>query len=92
MLIPEGYEVESLPQSAIVQLKDAAGEFKYLVKHMNNVIRIESEVNLAQTIFAATDYEYIQKFYDNIIKKQNKKKISKEIIEFISERINEQNN
>ena len=79
MLIPEGYEVESLPQSAIVQLKDAAGEFKYLVKHMNNVIRIESEVNLAQTIFAATDYEYIQKFYDNIIKKQNESIVLKKI-------------
>lgn len=79
IMIPEGYEVVSLPESAIVKLKENAGEFKYIVKHSGSYLRIDSEVNLSQTVYLPKDYEIIQKFYDNIIEKQNESIVLRKI-------------
>lgn len=71
IMVPEGYEVISLPESQIVKLKENAGEFKYLVSSNENFIRIESNLSLNQTVFNSTEYDYLKKFYNNIIEKQN---------------------
>ncbi|MEO2062677.1 MAG: transglutaminase domain-containing protein [Christiangramia sp.] len=71
IMVPEGFEVVSVPESQIVKLKDNAGEFRYIVNKSGNFIRVESELSMAQTVFNPADYEYLKKFYDNMIKKQN---------------------
>ena len=85
ILIPEGYEVVSLPESQIVKLKEDAGEFKYLVNQNGKYLQVLSEIKISQTIFPAEEYEIIQKFYNNIIEKQNEsivlRKISKDGLE-----------
>ena len=85
IMIPDGYEVVSLPESMIVKLKDNSGEFKYLVNQNGKYLRVDSEINISQTVFPADEYEIIQKFYNNIIEKQNEsivlKKISKDGLE-----------
>ena len=79
IMIPEGYEVASVPESIIINLKDSAGEFKYIVSFNNSLIRVDSEINLSQTVFQAEDYQLIKKFFDNIIEKQNESIVLKKI-------------
>lgn len=79
IMIPEGYEVIAVPESIIVKLKENSGEFKYIVKQSGKYLRIDSEINLSQTVFSASDYEIIKKFFDNIIEKQNESIVLRKI-------------
>ena len=85
IMIPDGYEVVSLPESQIVKLKENSGEFRYMVQQSGKYLRVVSEINISQTIFPAEEYDIIQKFYNNIIEKQNEsivlRKISKDGLE-----------
>ncbi|MFV8226154.1 DUF3857 domain-containing protein [Christiangramia aquimixticola] len=71
IMIPDGYEISSLPESIILKLKENSGEFRFLVTSNKNFIRIDSQLNISQIIYPSTDYEIIQKFFNNIIEKQN---------------------
>ncbi len=71
IMVPEGYEVVSVPESIIFKLKDNAGEFRFIVSSSGNFIRIDSEVVLNRRIFPNTEFEYLKKFYNSVVEKQN---------------------
>ena len=71
IMVPEGYEVESLPESAIYQFKEDAGNFKYLVVQSGKFIKVESVVDFQESVFAPSDYEALRKFYEEIVQKHS---------------------
>ncbi|HSP39956.1 MAG TPA: DUF3858 domain-containing protein, partial [Gillisia sp.] len=71
IMVPEGYEVESLPESAIYQFKEDAGNFKYLVVQSGKFIKVESVVDFKESVFAPSDYEALRKFYEEIVQKHS---------------------
>ncbi|MDR5589521.1 DUF3857 domain-containing protein [Christiangramia sp. SM2212] len=79
IMIPEDYEVVSVPESVIVKLKDNSGEFRYIVKQSGSYLIIDSEVNLSQTVYLAEDYDIIKKFFNNIVEKQNESIVLRKI-------------
>lgn len=81
IMIPDNYEIVSVPESLIVKLKESSGEFKYIITQNGNFLRVLSEVNISQTVFPAEDYEIIQKFYNNMIEKQNESIVLRKISE-----------
>ncbi len=71
IMLPQGYEIISAPESTIFKLEEDEGEFRFIVRSNGNFLRIESEVRLNKTVFSPLDYEYLKKFYSNIVEKQN---------------------
>ncbi|MCM4157194.1 DUF3857 domain-containing protein [Gramella sp. AN32] len=71
IMVPQGYEVNSLPKDLIVQLANEAGDFKYIVRHQGKFIRVESEVNINRLVFNPQDFEFLKAFYGNIVEKHN---------------------
>ena len=71
IMLPEGYEIVSLPESSLVKLGDDAGEFKFLINGNGNVIRVSSIISLKRSFYLAEEYDFLKKFYANIIKKHS---------------------
>ncbi|MAP79887.1 MAG: transglutaminase [Aequorivita sp.] len=71
--VPEGYQVESLPENAIVKLGENTGEFKYLISQMGNNLQLSVEFSINKSFIAAEEYGNLKKFYEDLIAKQNEK-------------------
>lgn len=70
LMIPEGYTVESLPESVISELNNGAGTFKFITTLNGNFLRVQSELDLKHTVYTPKDYEALKKFYATMIEKQ----------------------
>jgi hypothetical protein len=75
--IPEGYEVESLPQGMKCKSESGACNFKYLLMANNGNISIVSNYTRSQTIFPYNQYAELKLFYETIAKKHNEKIVLK---------------
>jgi hypothetical protein len=71
LLIPEGFEVESLPESFVSNINGGEGEYKFLVNQNGRFLRIESEFSLNNTLFMPTHYTALKEFYAQMVEKQS---------------------
>lgn len=71
VLIPEGYEVESLPESFVSQINGGEGEYKFKVVQNGRFLRLESELSLRNIIFIPEHYGALKEFYAHMVDKQS---------------------
>lgn len=71
IMLPDDYEILSLPESAIVNLGTDDGQFKFIVNGSGNIIRLSSVITMNKSAFLPAEYEFLKKFYANIIKKHS---------------------
>lgn len=79
IMVPQGYEVESLPESLIVELNGGAGSFKYLVHQNGQFLRVNTVIDMNTVFYNATDYEALKNFYASIVDKQTEAIVLKKI-------------
>lgn len=75
--IPDGYEIESLPKTFAVKTPNDYALFKYLVSQSDNLINVQSTLEINTSIIPSEDYEYLKEFFKNVIDKQNEKVVLK---------------
>ncbi|MGB1309167.1 MAG: DUF3858 domain-containing protein, partial [Oceanihabitans sp.] len=75
--IPEGYQVESLPENAKVQLNVSDGQFTYLINQNNNILQITASLDINKVIILPKDYAQFKAFFDLVIKKQTEQIVLK---------------
>lgn len=71
--IPEGYTVESIPESVLYNMTDKLASFAYRVSKSGNSINISTDFSLNSSIIAPDYYQDLKKFYEMIVTKQNEK-------------------
>lgn len=71
MFIPDGYELESMPESSIVSLNDQDGIYKFVVSQNGKFLRITSELQLNNIVYSPTDYNAVKDFYNNMVLKNS---------------------
>tara|TARA_R110000850_G_scaffold203228_1_gene329512 strand:- start:129003 stop:131018 length:2016 start_codon:yes stop_codon:yes gene_type:complete len=71
--LPEGYQVESLPESAILQLPDEVGEFKFMISENQNGIQLSVSSEIRATLLPSLYYEALKKYYAAMVEKQTEK-------------------
>jgi len=71
IMVPKGYKVESLPESAMVKMNEDGANFKYIISQSANFLRIETSIDLNKSIYASSDYEYLKNFFDEIVSKHS---------------------
>ena len=77
--IPEGYEVEELPQAAKVVLPDNAASFVYQAQLVGNNIQIISQRKIDKTLFLPQEYHLLRELYRHIIAKYGEQIVLKRI-------------
>ncbi|MFD1017500.1 transglutaminase domain-containing protein [Winogradskyella rapida] len=70
IMLPEGYKVESLPNSEAVAFKDANVKFSYLVKQNGNFIQLKAQLDIVNPLILPSDYKDFKAFYGKIVEKQ----------------------
>lgn len=71
--IPEGYTVESIPETTAISMSDNLGVFKFQVTHVGNKIKTMSVVQINKAIITPEYYQELKEFYNRIVKKQTEK-------------------
>jgi hypothetical protein len=71
--IPEGYKVESLPESLAIGLPDGLGVFKFRVMQQGNKISTISILQFNEGVIGAQYYASLKGFYGQMVKKQSEK-------------------
>ena len=71
--IPEGYNVESIPENIAKGMSDDLGSFIYSVKNEGSKIQVTSSIKLNQGIISANYYQEIKEMFKQIVLKQTEK-------------------
>jgi hypothetical protein len=71
--IPEGYEVESLPESVNLAMENNYGTYSIKINSNFNNIQISSTFNINASIIPSEEYKTLKTFYKMMIDKQNEK-------------------
>ncbi|MFS4456518.1 DUF3857 domain-containing protein [Maribacter sp. 2304DJ31-5] len=79
ILIPEGYQVTSVPQSINLVLPGQMGSFLYKILHKDNKLQIVADVKMNQAIIPAGDYDGIKELYKKIVEKEAEKVVLSKI-------------
>ncbi|PWL37850.1 transglutaminase [Flagellimonas aquimarina] len=77
--IPEGYQIESLPENAIVQLPNQAGTFKFKIVSQENQIRVSVSTEFTTALFPSDYYDALKEYYKNMVLKQSEKVVLSKI-------------
>lgn len=70
IMIPDGYQVESMPDNFVSQLNSGAGSFTFVTTRNGNFVRIQSVVNFKNTVYTPLDYAALKGFFDYVVEKQ----------------------
>lgn len=67
--IPEGFQVEALPQSISLAMPAGEGRFMFTVQEKENKIVVMSRIVLKKSEYTANEYPYLKEFYAKIVEK-----------------------
>ncbi|MCR9183273.1 MAG: transglutaminase, partial [Flavobacteriaceae bacterium] len=73
IFVPEGYQVESLPQSEIFELPGGLGDFKYMISNTDNNIQLRINTSINSTLVPADFYESLKAFFEAKVTKLSEK-------------------
>ncbi|WP_299049829.1 transglutaminase domain-containing protein [uncultured Polaribacter sp.] len=71
--IPEGYQIEKLPEPLAIGMPNNMGIFKYQVRKMGNRIKTSCVLEFKTPTIAPQYYPYLKEFYNQIVKKESEK-------------------
>ena len=71
--IPEGYKVESLPESTKLVLPDGIGSFSYMAGTSTGNLQLSVELEISSAIVPSLYYDSIKQYFSKIIEKESEK-------------------
>ena len=74
MEVPQGYEIESLPEQMIAKMDDeGSAYFEYRISHSNNIISLRTIFKISRTLFMPGEYSTLREFFRMVVNKQNER-------------------
>ena len=77
--IPEGYAIETIPQSKSVAMIDGICNFTYLISNTENKFQIVYTLDINEAIISPEYYEVLKNFFKEIVDKHSEKIVLKKI-------------
>ncbi|MFD1616372.1 DUF3857 domain-containing protein [Gelatiniphilus marinus] len=69
--LPEGYKVESMPQSAGFALPDNLGSFKFMLSQQASKIQLLIDTKINSSIISPLYYDTLKAYFKQLIEKEN---------------------
>lgn len=70
LTLPEGYDVEEVPEDLSIALADNSARFTYQIKQIGNIIQVVNKLEINKSRFYAQEYPNLREFYNLIVAKQ----------------------
>ncbi|WP_339609992.1 DUF3857 domain-containing protein [uncultured Planktosalinus sp.] len=70
LALPEGYTIESIPESEVFQLPDQVGQFQFMISENESKIQLRISSDINTSIMPATYYGALQEYFGALINKQ----------------------
>jgi hypothetical protein len=67
--IPEGFSVESVPESVRLMLPDQAGSFLFVASVAGNKVTVNSALSITKIMYNTTEYADLREFFTRIVAK-----------------------
>ena len=77
--IPEGYAIETIPQSKSVAMIDGICNFTYLISNTENKFQIVYTLDINEAIISPEYYDVLKNFFKEIVDKHSEKIVLKKI-------------
>ena len=77
--LPEGYVVESLPESVQINYNENKGSYRYVVSNVGNRITVVADFEMNQSVVQPNDYPIWKDFFTAIVAKDAEKIVLKKI-------------
>lgn len=77
--IPEGFMVETLPASAVINMQDNLGVFKFNIGTNDNLLQLNVQHQINEAIISTEQYEMLKEYYKSMIAKETEKIVLKRI-------------
>ena len=71
--IPEGYAVESVPESVAFAISNDMAVFKYRLVHSGNKITLLTQLDINRAIITPEFYKELKELFSKMVKKENEK-------------------
>jgi len=71
--IPEGYQVESLPEGMAMSLPDELGSFSYNITNNQGNIQLVVSFEIKSSIISPLYYEAVKEYYNKLVEKETEK-------------------
>ena len=79
VMLPDGYDVESLPENKAFDFADKMGQFKYLINQNGRFLQVSVELNINSSFILSENYTFFKQFFAQAIEKQTEKIVLKKI-------------
>ncbi|WP_299128027.1 transglutaminase domain-containing protein [uncultured Winogradskyella sp.] len=79
IMLPEGYVVESLPKSAIMDFKNGGSKFEYVARENGNFLQFNIEFDISSSLIQPEDYESFKNFFNGVVEKQTEQIVLKKL-------------
>ena len=79
IMIPEGYQVESLPESGVYEFKNKEAKFAYVIVENGKFLQLNISLDMNTSLINSLDYEVFKKFFERIVEKQSEQVVLKKI-------------
>lgn len=77
LTIPEGYEVDEIPEAVSLALPDGKGSFTYSVSAIGGELKVISMLKLKEYFYLSSDYPYLREFFGHIVAKHGEQVVLK---------------
>lgn len=71
LTLPEGYEVEEIPQPQVIRTQGDGLQCKYMIQRQGNTISLNYIFHLKEPIFLTEQYKQLQELWTKVIEKNN---------------------
>ncbi len=77
LTIPDGYQVDEVPEDMMIALPEKAGRYSFTTKQMGNTLQVVSRLHIDRVKFYAQEYPYLREFFNMIVAKQQEQIVLK---------------
>ena len=70
IMVPEGYQVESIPESIISNFNNGAGTFKFIASQNGQFLRVQAILEVKTIAYSNIEYKALKDFYALMVEKQ----------------------
>ncbi len=79
LTIPDGYEIDEMPESIALALVDGKASYSYSISQNGNRLQIRCKTKINSELFLLTEYEALRSFINQILSKQEEQVVLKKI-------------